>query len=312
MRAAVVGCGLIGGIYIDVLRRAGHAVVAVVDIDHDRAAAVAGASPIYADVEEMLSREVVDAVGISTPPESHERIVDRCVQRGIPMLCEKPLALTLPVAESMVARCRQGGVPLAIGFKMRFEALFRRVRDVIESGEIGALRYLHVAHYQQPRPEVWAGRVGVTSETLCHAIDLSRWLMRAEPIAVEGVLTQDRTTGTDEVGRIRLTFDDSHDALIAGGWMPDFPDVGGTRDNVLLAVGERGYALATRPGTLVIESASRRVEDLTTDYRQPFADQWRAFWAVLEGSASPDLAREADALAVQAIIDDLKATPNSH
>ncbi|MBZ2194675.1 Gfo/Idh/MocA family protein [Occultella gossypii] len=313
MKVAVIGCGLIGGIYARVIRDLGHDVAAVVDLDPDRARAVAesASARAYGSADEMFAVEKdVAAAGISTPPSLHPALVGLCASRGISTLCEKPLALDLVGAEEALRECRRYGTRLAIGFKMRFEPLFRRTKDLIDAGTIGRLRHLHLTHYQPMHGQAWGRAEGVTLEVLAHAVDLSRWLFAQEPTAVQATLGGFTPEGGDGTSRVRLVFGPDRDAGIAGGWLPDYPAVGGRDDHTLLAVGEQGYIRAVRPGSLTVHAASGQVTETVgeADYDGPFAREWSAFFSLLAGGDPGDLAIEADALAVQRILETVRTS----
>lgn len=307
MRVGIVGCGLIGTIYARTVLGLGHELVAVVDTDNDRSAALAdetGAAR-FRTAEDMLAAGTgLEAVGISTPPSDHPALVTLCAAHGLPVLCEKPLALSLAAAEAALDAVAAARIRLAVGFKMRFEPLLLELRSVLETGAIGRLRYLHVTHYQPLPRQPWARAEGVTHELLCHSVDLCRWLFAAEPTAVEGRLTAMPGAGED-TARIRLSFGAERDALIAGGWLPDFPQIGGDDDFVLQAVGERGYAVAHRPEDLILRTASgRRTYTVPrAEYAAPFVAEWEAFFALLATGDGGDLAIEDDALAVQRVLE---------
>jgi predicted dehydrogenase len=312
VRIAVIGCGLIGEIYVRALRALGHEVAAIVDIDPARARATAAGhrTAVYSTAEAMFEAEHgIDAVGISTPPQFHPSLVELCAAHGAWVLCEKPLALDMAGATTALQACATSGTRLALGFKMRFEPLFVRVKDIIDTGVIGQLRHLNIAHYQPTPAQAWARAEGITLEVLSHAVDLSRWLFQSEPTAVHSAIGPLLTEGGDTSNRIRLSYGGERDAMISGGWLPSYPAVGGRHDHVLQAIGETGHVLAVRPGSLTVHSVdgsfSEEVED--KDYIGPFRDEWLAFTNWFSGGSPEPLAVERDAIAVQRILKDSRA-----
>ncbi|HLN41446.1 MAG TPA: Gfo/Idh/MocA family oxidoreductase [Acidimicrobiales bacterium] len=144
VRIGFVGTGVIAwahAIGLQAMIRAGvldAAVVAVHDLDDERAAgfaAVNGAA-VVPGVAEVL--ESCDAVWVCTPTSAHRAVVEAAAARGLPVFCEKPLAPDLAGAEALAATVAGAGVPAQVGLVLRSAPVFRALRDVLASGELGA------------------------------------------------------------------------------------------------------------------------------------------------------------------------------
>lgn len=92
---------------------------------------------VYSSPEELLEREDLDFVDIITHPLSHGKLVRMAAERGIPVICQKPMAPSLAEAEQMVKVCREKGVPFYIHENWRWQNQIRQFKKVIDSGEIG-------------------------------------------------------------------------------------------------------------------------------------------------------------------------------
>jgi myo-inositol 2-dehydrogenase/D-chiro-inositol 1-dehydrogenase len=114
------------------------AVVAVHDLDGERAAgfAAVNGADVVTSVAEVLER--CDAVWVCTPTASHRAVVEAAVHEHCAVFCEKPLAPDLAGAQSMARTVADGAVPAQVGLVLRFAPVFRALRDVIASGELGA------------------------------------------------------------------------------------------------------------------------------------------------------------------------------
>jgi predicted dehydrogenase len=143
-RIGFVGTGVIAwahAIGLQSMMRAGvvdASVVAVHDLDDARAqgfAAVNGAAAV-SSVVEVLER--CDAVWVCTPTAAHGAVVEAAVARGCAVFCEKPLAPDLAGAQALAAAVSAGAVPAQVGLVLRFAPVFRALRDVLASGELGA------------------------------------------------------------------------------------------------------------------------------------------------------------------------------
>ena len=123
-------------------------VVAICDIRQERIEAFKGSwhdvwpdVHEYTDYQEMLEKEQPDLVSVATPDHLHAGItVDACQSGVRAILCEKPMATTLADADRMIAAAQANDVLLSIEHTRRWDPRFQKARQIIRSGEIGALR----------------------------------------------------------------------------------------------------------------------------------------------------------------------------
>jgi predicted dehydrogenase len=114
--------------------------VAVQDVVADRVQAVAdkyGVQSVYTSEYDLLNDPKVEAVYIATPTHLHYSQVMAAAEAGKHILCEKPLALTLPECEEVVEECASRNVKLGINFMMRFHACHAALKQMIDNGELG-------------------------------------------------------------------------------------------------------------------------------------------------------------------------------
>lgn len=97
-----------------------------------------GVPTVYDSADELLEREKPDFVDIVTNPSTFSHFVELAAARGIPVICQKPMAPSVAVAERMVKCCQEANVPFYIHENWRWQAPIRQVKDVLTSGEIGA------------------------------------------------------------------------------------------------------------------------------------------------------------------------------
>lgn len=190
LRAGVIGCGNIAANHVEALRsQTGVTVVACVDVDVTRAREFADAHGIaeaYGSVEELLAGGV-DLVSVCTPHPTHEAIVIAAAKAGVHVLCEKPLAITVAATQRMVDACREAGVTLGAIFQRRYWPAAQRIRQAIDSGEIGTpvLGRVEVlihrdTSYYSATP--WRGKWetdggGVVMTQAIHYVDLLQWYL---------------------------------------------------------------------------------------------------------------------------------------
>lgn len=92
---------------------------------------------VYSDPEALLSKEKLDFVDIVTDVDHHELFVSRAADRGLPVVCQKPMAPALQTAEKMVETCRRTGVPFFVNENWRWQTPIRKFKEILGSGEIG-------------------------------------------------------------------------------------------------------------------------------------------------------------------------------
>lgn len=92
---------------------------------------------VYDDAEEMLKNEQLDFVDIVTAVETHAPFVELAARHRVPVVCQKPMAVSLAEAERMVAVCRDAGVPLYINENWRWQTPIRALKAVLDTGVIG-------------------------------------------------------------------------------------------------------------------------------------------------------------------------------
>jgi UDP-N-acetylglucosamine 3-dehydrogenase len=94
----------------------------------------------YADWREMLERERPEIVSVATYAPQHAEVTVACAEQGVRAIyCEKPIATKLADAERMLAACRKSKSLLVINHNRRFNPIFRRLRDMVASGDLGEL-----------------------------------------------------------------------------------------------------------------------------------------------------------------------------
>ena len=95
----------------------------------------------YDRFEECL--RVVDAVYIALPNSMHAEYAIRAARAGVHVLCEKPMAVTVPECRRMISACRQARVKLMIAYRLHFERLNLRAIDIARSGQLGELKFFN-------------------------------------------------------------------------------------------------------------------------------------------------------------------------
>ncbi|MCW2510433.1 MAG: Inositol 2-dehydrogenase [Modestobacter sp.] len=193
LRVAVLGVGMMGADHVARLhsRISGARVVAVSDANAPKAEQIAAEVPgcrVIADPLAAIADPEVDAVVLATPGQFHQEQVLACIERGIPVLCEKPLTMD---AESSLAvvraedeyAARTGRRLVQVGFMRRFDPEYAQLRALIASGEIGEPLVVHCAHRNAAVPPHFTSEMMIT-DSVVHEVDVARFLLDEEITAV--------------------------------------------------------------------------------------------------------------------------------
>ena len=187
VRLGFIGTGFIARTHNWFLKHsaAEHRIVAVHDLDADRAQAFAdrvGAEVVSED--EVLDR--VDAVFVTTWTSEHERLVAAAAQRGVAVFCEKPLAIDAASAQRMVAAVEAAGVVNQVGLVLRFMPQFLHARTLLAADRAGQLlavsfrddQFIPIqSHYGSNwRVDPTRAGRGALLEHSIHDVDIMQWL----------------------------------------------------------------------------------------------------------------------------------------
>lgn len=148
LRWGIIGCAgiAIRSVIPGIQQSERGEVVAVASRDESKAKQTAeklGIPKAYGSYEALLADGEIDAVYIPLPNHLHKEWTIRAAEAGKHVLCEKPFSMDTAEAAEMVEACARHGVTLAEAFMYRHHPRYKRIRDIIASGEIGALRGIH-------------------------------------------------------------------------------------------------------------------------------------------------------------------------
>ena len=141
LKTVAIGAGYFSQFHFDAWSRIPEVeLLAVCDTEIARAEAAAqqfGAARHYSDVAKMLDAERPDFVDIVTRPETHDEVCRLAFDRGIHVICQKPLAPTFEQARQIVDRANAASVRFMVHENFRFQPWYREIRRLIDRGEIG-------------------------------------------------------------------------------------------------------------------------------------------------------------------------------
>jgi predicted dehydrogenase len=239
----------------------GHRLQAIWGRDPQRTQAYArkyGGIRCAPSADELLDSQDLDAVYIAAPNFQHAQLAVQAAERGLNVLCEKPMAVTLAEAERMIDACRLAGVRLMVGNMMRFNPCHAWIRDFIAAGHLGEVTEAQgLFGYDLPAffplasspwrldPQMAGG--GAMMDVGVHTVDLLRWLIGREVTEVTGSIdTRSYPAPIDWSSAAVLRFAGGALATVLASFDNRF------RENYLAIGGSRGSLKAE--GTLWRES----------------------------------------------------------
>ncbi len=107
----------------------------------------------YDKAEALINDREVDAIYIATPPSSHKEYTLLSAQAGKPVYVEKPMALNFGECQVMIEACQTAGVPLFVAYYRRALSRFLKIKELLDSQAIGAVRFVTITLYQPLRPD---------------------------------------------------------------------------------------------------------------------------------------------------------------
>ncbi|MDR6868881.1 myo-inositol 2-dehydrogenase/D-chiro-inositol 1-dehydrogenase [Microbacterium resistens] len=182
LRFGLIGTGRIGRLHAGSIAANPDSVLArIADPLVDGAREVAGTyGGIATDsAEELLAAGDLDAVLIASPTATHVDLIERAVDAGVAVLCEKPIDLDIARVDALRPKVAAAGVPVALGFNRRFDPAFREVRARVRAGEIGALEQLTIiSRDPAPAPAAYvAVSGGIFRDMTIHDFDMARFFL---------------------------------------------------------------------------------------------------------------------------------------
>ncbi|MFD8674616.1 Gfo/Idh/MocA family oxidoreductase [Streptomyces seoulensis] len=261
MRIGVIGTGRIGAIHANTLSR--HREVGsliLTDSDPLRAQELAHrlgetAAP---GVDEVFHWGV-DAVVITTATAAHAELIGRAARSGLPVFCEKPIALDLPGTLHALAEVAAAGTVLQMGFQRRFDAGYVGAREAVRSGRLGRLHTVRaLTSDQSPPPREWLPLSGgLFRDTLIHDFDILRWVTGREVTDVYATGSDAgppmfREAGDVDTGAALLTLDDGTLATatatrLNGAGYDVRMELSGELDTVVVGLDDRTPIASTEP-----------------------------------------------------------------
>jgi len=220
MRIAVVGCGYWGPNLIRNFDALPDCVVAkICDADAARLAKLAARYPgaeAVASFDQVVGDDHIDAVAIATPVRTHFRLARASLAAGKHAFVEKPLAASTAECRELVALAEERGVALMVGHVFLYTAAVRRLKEIVDSGEIGEVLYvssqrLNLGLYQRDINVAW--------DLAPHDLSIILYVLGRTPLSVNCQGKAHVAAGVEDVTVMSLNFSGEAFATIQSSWL---------------------------------------------------------------------------------------------
>ncbi|SDF59884.1 myo-inositol 2-dehydrogenase / D-chiro-inositol 1-dehydrogenase [Lentzea fradiae] len=305
MRIGVAGVGRIGTMHATNLAGLDRVdEVLLFDPVPGRAAQASAGLPGTKAVDDLdVLLGSVDGVLLATPTDTHPQMLRAAIGRGVPTLCEKPIASDVDEMAALVADVEKSGVEVLVGFQRRFDPAIHELNRRIRAGEVGDI-YLVRAIGNDANPPDFSylpGSGGIFRDLLIHDLDCVPWLV-GEPVvevyASGSVLVHQAFADADDVDNavVVLKFAGGAHATLAGGRHDPVGydhriEVLGSKDSLAAGVDPRTPLTSLEPGGHV--AGEDAYPGFPERFHRAYVNEMNLFTQVIRGEvANPSPARE--------------------
>ena len=216
----VVGCGYWGPNLVRNYRASPECYVRLVcDVNEER---LRHLRSVYADVEgcrdyrHMLNGPGLDAVAVATAVKLHHPIAKASLLAGKHTFIEKPMACSSAECEELIAIAQRKGLVLMVGHTFLYSPAVRRIKEIIDSGDIGDIRYicarrLNLGLFQKD--------INVTWDLAPHDLSIILYVMGEMPLSVNCRGSAHVTPAVEDVTTLCLTFAKQRSAVVHSSWL---------------------------------------------------------------------------------------------
>jgi myo-inositol 2-dehydrogenase/D-chiro-inositol 1-dehydrogenase len=248
----------------------GAEVVAVSDANEVVAKEVASRLPgatVHPSGEELVLDEAVDAVLVCSWGPTHETYVLAAIAAGKPVFCEKPLATTTEACRHILeAEVAHGSRLVQVGFMRRYDESYRALKEVVDSGRIGAPLIYYSGHRNASVPGHYTKDMAIV-DTAVHDFDVTRWLLGEELAAIRVIAAKPNSLGGDLQDPLLMILETESGVLVNVETSVNIRYGYDIRGEV---IGESGTAALADRGLVVVRAAHQVGVSVPEDWRQRF------------------------------------------
>lgn len=311
LKIGLLGAGRIGQVHaLSISRHEKSRLAAISDVVPEAAAALAAQYGADARAtEEIIADPGIDAVLIATSTDTHADLIEAATAVGKPVLCEKPVDLSLARAKACLRTVQSRNARVMIGLNRRFDASFAQVRRSFVAGEIGKAELLAITSFDPAPPPVGYIKVsgGLFRDMTIHDFDMAQFILSDVPTTVhaEGSALVDPEIGAAgdiDTAVITLSYADGKIAVIknsrraAYGYDQRLELLGATGSLRVDNVTETQVVKSSAGGI----TGAKPLHFFLERYMQAYETEWNAFVTALDTGADMPVTLE-DGVAALAV-----------
>lgn len=271
-KLAILGAGFVSDIHMESYHRfvPEAEIVAVYTRNAEKAKAFAEKHRIpnwYDDMDRLINESGCEVVDICLPNFLHAEATLKAATAGKHIIIEKPLAVTLEEADTMIAACKKAGVKLMYAEELCFAPKYERVRHLVNEGAVEKVYMLKQSEKHSGPHSDWFYDInlaggGVLMDMGCHAIQWCRWMLKNEKVisvyATMNTVLHNKRTNAEDNSVVIIEFESGVTAVLENSWakhggMDDRCEVYGTggviyadlfMGNAAITYSKEGYGYA--------------------------------------------------------------------
>lgn len=235
-RVAVIGVGNMGKNHLRIYSEIPFVqVVAISDLNSALLEALVEKCRVntYLNFRKMLDSENIDIVSICVPTSKHYEIAKECIERGINVLLEKPIADDIYQAQNFLDFAEKNNVKFLVGHIERFNPMVSRIKKIVEQGQIGKIIAMIARRVGRFPPQIQDADVAI--DLAIHDIDICNYLLGKLPIEVRKNGQRNLTKNREDSVEFFLRYDSGASTYIQANWVTP------VKIRKLIITGEKGY-----------------------------------------------------------------------
>lgn len=221
VRVGVIGCGYWGpNLVRNFMFNSGFKVEVCCDLDQNRLDYIKQLYPVVrttTDQSEVLGDPHIDVIAVATPVQYHYPLVKEALERGKHVLVEKPLTADVAQARELEELASRTGKVLLVGHTFLYSPGIRKVREVIQKGDLGRVLYVRTARMSLG---LFQKDINVVWDLAPHDVSILLYLLAPRTItSARAWGTSHVTEGIEDLAQVELTFDDGLAAYVQLSWL---------------------------------------------------------------------------------------------
>ena len=228
---SLIGCGAVAEYYhLPVLQRMPEFNIKyLVDLDQNRSTYLKKLyrleSETVDDLDIVLKDDQVDAVLLLTPPKLHKDQIIEVARAGKHIFCEKPLSMNNKEAKEILQVCKQENVNLLVGYQMRFDGKYSKIKELITKNMFGKIVGGHGLHFANAfewpsitKFQTDRSQGGGALFEMMHFVDLATWFFGKAISLQSRILTKNKKSQVDDSAYLSINFEKDVCVSLHIGW----------------------------------------------------------------------------------------------